>query len=415
MWMRIGAAGWVLGLGMCILPISNCAVPKLLTEPIVWLEFGGQRGPFDLDARGPDARLDPKVLQRVRASPVGYFRFVNTAFRNEVCHRFEAHLSTTPIVNLHGDAHLEQYAVTDTGRGLTDFDDAASGPVVLDLVRFSTSLVLACQEREWNDEVERALEAFFRGYRRALENPRLRVSEPPIVSRLRSNLRFNPADYFGWLESILDPVSTSTRLAIQKGLEPYVHTMLAADPALGRQYFQLQNAGRSRIGVGSARADKYLVRVRGSTGSPDDDVILELKELTDLSGVTCLSRRAARDPMRLLLAQARIAYEPYRLIGFVKLDAKDFWVHAWARSHREISALDLRSPDELGELAFDAGVQLGLGHPKDISAPFDHELRRSLLQFLDLQELEVRSLSKEMSAELTAAWSRFREATASSP
>jgi hypothetical protein len=399
---------------MCILPISSCAVPKLLTEPIVWLEFGGQRGPFDVDARGPDARLDPKVLQRVRASPVGYFRFVNTAFRNEICHRFEAHLPTTPIVNLHGDAHLEQYAVTDTGRGLTDFDDAASGPVVLDLVRFSTSLVLACRARGWNDEVDRALYEFLRGYRRALENPRFRASEPLIVGRLRSNFRFNPAEYFGWLESIVEPVSTSTQLGIQRSLEPYVDRMLAADPALERQYFQLQHAGRSRIGVGSAHADKYLVRIRGSTDSPDDDVILELKELAELSGITCLSESAVRDPMRLLLAQARIAYEPYRLIGFVALDAKDFWVHAWARSHREISALDLRSPDELGELAFDAGVQLGLGHPKDISTPFDHDLRRSLLRFLSVHELEVRSLSKAMSAELKAAWSRFREATESS-
>jgi Ser/Thr protein kinase RdoA (MazF antagonist) len=42
-------------------------------------------------------------------------------------------------VNLHGDAHLEQFAVTDASFGLIDFDDAVGGPAVIDLLRFGVS------------------------------------------------------------------------------------------------------------------------------------------------------------------------------------------------------------------------------------------------------------------------------------
>src|SRR5262245_5299572 len=107
----------------------------------------GRPGPLDIVPGSRDAKLDPQLLARVRSSPLSYFRFVNLAFGNEVCRVLRAKRVAIPLVNLHGDAHLEQYAVTDTGRGLTDFDDATTGPAVLDLVRFATSLVLASRER----------------------------------------------------------------------------------------------------------------------------------------------------------------------------------------------------------------------------------------------------------------------------
>ena len=46
-----------------------------------------------------------------------------------------------PLFNLHGDAHLEQYAITDLGRGLTDFDDSSRGPAIVEQSD-TTTLVL---------------------------------------------------------------------------------------------------------------------------------------------------------------------------------------------------------------------------------------------------------------------------------
>src|ERR1044072_925673 len=52
----------------------------------------------------------PEVLARLRASPFTYFRFINRAWIARVCEKF-ADASDVPIVRLHGDAHVEQFAL----------------------------------------------------------------------------------------------------------------------------------------------------------------------------------------------------------------------------------------------------------------------------------------------------------------
>ena len=51
-----------------------------------------------------------------------------------------------PSGAVHGDAHLEQFVVTDDDFGLADFDSAGYGPAIVDLVRYAASLHLACRE-----------------------------------------------------------------------------------------------------------------------------------------------------------------------------------------------------------------------------------------------------------------------------
>ena len=67
---------------------------------------------------------------------------MNAAFAAETCRLFADVAASLPEVNLHGDAHVEQFAVTSLGSGLTDFDDCTRGDAVIDLVRFGTSLLL---------------------------------------------------------------------------------------------------------------------------------------------------------------------------------------------------------------------------------------------------------------------------------
>jgi len=366
--------------------------------------------PFDVDLDKTE-RLDPALVGRVRESPTAYFRFINAAFGNEVCRLFQPQLSSMGVVSLHGDPHLLQYAITDTGRGLTDFDDAASGPPVLDLLRFSTSLVLACRARGWDREIDAVLNAFFHGYRSAIENPRDTAREPDLVARIRARFRFDPAHYFGWLRSISEPLPDDSRPEIEKALGPYVDTMLTDEPTLTREYFQVVEIGRSRMGIGSARTLKYVVRLRGRTDVPDDDDVLELKEVGATPNVTCLSPAPILDPMRQIVAQERMVYEPYRLVGYVTIDQRYFWVHAWARSYHEFSLDDPRTAAELSEVALDAGKQLGLGHPKLAAPPGDAPLRAGIVRFVEGHRAEIDGLSRALADEVTNAWSRFHQQT----
>lgn len=96
-----------------------------------------------VDPNDPRFSDHPDLVAKLAATPHGYFRFVNAAFAAETCRLFADVAASLPEVNLHGDAHVEQYAVTSLGRGLTDFDDCTRGKAVIDLVRFGASLLLA--------------------------------------------------------------------------------------------------------------------------------------------------------------------------------------------------------------------------------------------------------------------------------
>ena len=84
----------------------------------------------------------PSSTRWARAS-FGYFRTLARQFDARTCYEFRDLRWRLPSVAVHGDAHIEQFAITDTLYGLTDFDRSGFGPSVVDLVRYSASIHLA--------------------------------------------------------------------------------------------------------------------------------------------------------------------------------------------------------------------------------------------------------------------------------
>ena len=123
------------------------------------------------------ASAPPDLIERLRADPFAYFRFINRAWTERVCEAF-ADTPDLPIVRLHGDAHVEQFALTKDAWGLDDFDDSARGPGFIDLVRFLGSIDLATRQRHWTRDRDRVWNRFLEGYRQGLSNPDARSPEP---------------------------------------------------------------------------------------------------------------------------------------------------------------------------------------------------------------------------------------------
>ena len=86
----------------------------------------------------------PGLVERILGSPHAYYRLFSDVVARRSCKQFSAYQAETPLVNLHGDAHLEQFAVTRSSYGLEDFDHGGFGPAVVDLLRFAGSIRLAC-------------------------------------------------------------------------------------------------------------------------------------------------------------------------------------------------------------------------------------------------------------------------------
>lgn len=368
--------------------------------------------PLYVDSATRDFTRNPSLLERVQASAHGYFRFINIIFSNEVCRRFSHLLLGPQSLNLHGDAHLEQYAITDLGRGLTDFDDSSTGPGFLDLIRFSVSCHLACRERGWLDSSDVIFDKFIAGYRDALTDPTLVIPEPRVARRIRSSFTYDRAKYFKWVESLMKPIPKAEADSLFQAYQPYVENMLIENPDLNNRYFEIVKCGYLTMGIGSALDLKYLLRVQGETDDPIDDVVLEVKEVRDLSGIECIQPGRKNDPFRILLGQARIAYQPFHHLGYFRFRNLTFWVHSWVDNYKEVSIeKSFRSARELAEVAFDVGVQLGKGHVKHISAPLDLQFRREELQLIKQHAAEMKNVREELANDVVQAWEKFRQTT----
>ena len=398
-------AGLALGAALTLLIgswLTGCGGPP---EPAAVPE---PTNPLLINPAARDFSENLPLLERIRSTPHGYFRFVNIEFSQEVCRRFGEALEDSPALNLHGDAHIEQYAVTDLGRGLTDFDDSSTGPAAVDLLRYGVSLVLTSEANGWEEHEVAVFDEFLRGYREALEDPTLEATEPAVALRMRAEFSYDREAYFKWVDTLMEPVPEDEGGALLESMAPYVDAMLAENPDLGGEYFEVNQIGQLRMGIGSALDLKYLVRIRGESEDPLDDVVLEIKQVRDLTGIDCIQVAQGEDPFRILVGQSRIAYEPYRFLGYVRFRDNSFWVHAWVDNYEEVDLDEtFESPAELSEVAFDIGVQLGRGHPNQIAYPLDIQIRREQLRLLDLHEQELKETCAELADVAVEAWELF--------
>ena len=357
-----------------------------------------------------DFSSNPDLLQRILATPHGYFRFINIRFSNEVCRRFKNSMTNAPALNLHGDAHLEQYAITDLGRGLTDYDDSSTGPGIVDLMRFGVSLNLACSEKGWEDLDGKLFDKLLLGYRNALENPNVAAPEPTIVKKIQSDFTIDREKYFKWIASIMEPMPTNEPDSVIAAMQPYIQTMFVEAPELNMDFFNIVQMGYLHMGIGSALDLKYLVRIHGNTDDPLDDVVLEVKEVRNLNGIECIQSGQMADPFRIIRGQARIAYQPFHYLGYFRFRGLNFWVHSWVDNYKEVAiGKTFQSHNELGEVAYDIGVQLGRGHVKYIADPFDLQLRREQLQLINQYEDEIKKEREELTKLTMVAWKKFSE------
>lgn len=368
-----------------------------------------------VNPRDYDFSANPALLGRILSDPHGYFRFINIPFSQRVCGIFADRMAGVSSerarsfeLNLHGDAHVEQYAVTDLGRGLTDFDDASQGPPFLDLMRFAVSLRLASRLNGWDAGTEEELvRTFLDGYRSALADPGDRAPEPAVAARLRSMFSRDTAAYLAWVDAQMGALPPEEERNVRGALASFAVVMAEEHDGIDPSYFTPVGLGSLDLGVGSALDTKYLVRLRGSTDDPRDDDVLEIKRVRDLAGIDCI-RTKDDDPFRVLLSQARVSYEPFRWLGYVRIGEANFWTHGWVQNYAEMDVdQTFRTPDELAEVAYDAGIQLGVGHPKLAAAPFGQALRRQTIEHLDAYPGEIERVSRDLAAEVLEAWSRF--------
>jgi hypothetical protein len=352
------------------------------------------------------AAASAELVDRLRADPFTYFRFINRAWTARVCEAF-GDVTDAPIVRLHGDAHVEQFAFTKDAWGLSDFDDSTRGRTYIDIVRFLGSIDLATRERGWTRDRDALWDRFLEGYRLGLSNPEYRPREPDIVRQLRRQAPRTRADYLAWGESLMQPLDEATSKSVVQGMDDLDRLVRRDRPELASGYFSVVRAGWLRIGVGSAASRKALIRVQGPTAARGDDVLIEIQEVANLGGLGCLEESATPQAVRVINGARQIGRLKYDILAVgptVLIPAAagraepwlDWSVASWEPSYREVRVSDLRSVRDLSDISFDSGLQLGAN--KTPSA------RERALASVMKYEPRLRKETSAIVEELLAGW-----------
>jgi hypothetical protein len=384
----------------------------------------------DLNWMPPGSGALPDALtEALAASPYAFFRFVNRAWASRVCAALADDVRSLPPVRLHGDAHIEQYAVTATDYGLDDFDDTAEGPPVIDIVRFLGSLRLTARERGWTGHFNQLSAAFLRGYRAGLMRP-ARGSDatlapsspghggrprpvPRVVERLRQRKIPDQVEFLAWADALMKPVTPAVERATRRAFDLLASRMATSAQPRPPGYFKIKRFGRVYLGIGSRRLPKLLIRVEGPSSASNDDVILEAKEPANLAGIECLQPAQQSDAVRIVAGAEQIGRLKHDVLSLVpSLMERDggghhWWIHDWTPSYVEVSIDDLKSVTELSELAEDAGRQLGSASLSQ-SGTVGRQRRERESSAIGRLDARLRKVTIRLTDELLEGWQAFR-------
>lgn len=356
-------------------------------------------------ARGATSSL----IAELESSPFKYFRLLADAYEHRVCEAFADEQDGLPVVTVHGDAHVEQFVVTTAGYGLEDFDRAGFGPAVVDLVRYASSLHVACEAASFACSGDAAVDRFLAAFGDSLVAAPSPGPPPAVVDALRSQSPADHGTWLAWADSTMGDLDSASRAKLQLSWTHFIATMADVLPEQPPASFEIVKAGTLSMGIGSALEQKLLIRLAGPTPAPEDDLIVEAREGSPPSELSCVWRPSYGESM-ILVFTAILGRRMPEVHGFVPLfgSSKRYWVQDWDAGYRALSLEHIPNQAALEELAVDAAHQLG-GHlwrefPGKVRAYALHAQREAF----GLTRPRIETLARAYAAESIDAWRRFR-------
>jgi hypothetical protein len=316
---------------------------------------------------------------------------------------------------LHGDAHVEQFALSQDAWGLDDFDDSARGPAVVDIARFLGSIDLVARQRSWEKNRARLFDRFVEGYKRGLAEPHYLPPPPNIVRRLRAQAPATRTAFLAWGETKMQPLADASMKVVVAGMEAFARVMLRERSDLAPEYFRVVRAGSVQSGVGSAVSPKIMARVRGPSDDPADDELLESKKIGDLGGLGCLKTPTVQPTLRIIDGSKQLGRLKYNILAAgpeliipevmaMGERLQDWWIRTLDPSYRQIGLTDLQSVGDLAAITYDSGVQLGAGRLQDRTVLLSGYERKRLTGATAKLEKRYRQEASKLIDDLLRGW-----------
>ncbi len=240
-----------------------------------------------------------------------------------------------------GDLHLENFGAFRAEDGnfvfdINDFDEALVAPCSLDLIRCSTSILLAAEVWDLSPiQATRMVQGYLDSYRASIAEPESGDVTGPIeelLGKCSLGTQAKLLDHLTKLDKSGDRVirRSNGKLPPIGKVEAagVIEAVEAHGRALGQaEAFQVLDVAGRIAGIGSLGVKRYVVLVVGD-GSTDGNRLLDIKAArpSALIGCTDAPPPAAwiDDARRVVDAQRRLQAEPTKGLGVIRVEGEDF-------------------------------------------------------------------------------------------
>jgi uncharacterized protein (DUF2252 family) len=257
-----------------------------------------------------------------------------------------------PSVWLNGDMHLENFGTYRGDNRLTyfdigDFDDAARGPAVIDLLRFATGIILAAPQLGLARKDAKALAGHgLARYRAALADgkPRWlerRTATGAIGDLLRDLERRSQADLLE-KRTVLKNGKRRLRFDTGKAIKLGKVEASAIIQAIARfarrrahpEFFEVLDVAQRVAGLGALGRPRYVALIKGN-GGKDGQSLIDLKAQPGSALVKALTKARHRQPDFVNEARRVVAIE-YHLQAAAPAFLTDIKIGKSAFTFREL-------------------------------------------------------------------------------
>jgi len=329
-----------------------------------------------------------------------FFRIIGPKLQDRLSSLLD--LKNVPSVFIHGNPHIDNYAQTETGSGLVDFDRSRLGPYVWDIVRFISSLQLrSADQSDWIHK--KVLNSFKDGYMATFENPDLYFSTPFFIQKWGIDKKEDGVrDYVDndgkWIKRMRKkPLSVD-----DEGINKILYKFLESrnDTRL-LDRFKLTEVGTS---VGSLGKVHYIYLLEPMKGKSDrSPIILDIKECYTEEDDEWFKNPAEHHGLRMIRASNLYAPGIEQRLGHLTYKGKEMWGRQIPIHNRKIK--HMLNLTEQVDLSYCIGTQLGRAHRRSCR---DQKVSKIAKHFIKHEELIMKT-SKAIYQEVQNAFEFFEK------
>jgi uncharacterized protein (DUF2252 family) len=255
------------------------------------------------------------------------------------------------------------------------FDEAIIAPWRIDMLRLTTSLLLAARGFGMNGT--NAAEMGFmllRGYARTASGSKSNVKTPRLVASLMEQVRERTRLELLEARTVLRhgkrtfirgeryrSISKSLSRDAEKAFARYIEALEIADPA-EKEHFRVMDTAQRIAGTGSLGCMRIAVLTCGK-GGHDDAFVFDMKE--EKKSAAARFGKAPRGPAaeRVIAAMKSSLEHPPRMLGSTRIGSTSLFVRRLAPQEDKLD-LSQASVGELGDVAAFVGACAGEGHAR---------------------------------------------------